>query len=112
MARNLKKDYLMKLINTNTPNNYSFDLANYIHNPDMDYDYPAFSKVMYEDEETITIRGVYYCKYFDGTGEYIAKTMDYCKAEAVGGWNVAKNVKREVLGAGNRFNLNTLISYC
>ena len=112
MARNLKKDYLMKLIKTETPNGYKFDFANYVHNPSYEHEYPSFRKVLTEDETSETVREVLYMKHYDGTGTYEAKTMTFDKAEAVGGWNIAKNVVTEVLGDGNRFSLKTLISYC
>ena len=112
MSRNLKKDYLMKLIKTETKNGYKFDLANYLHNPSRDHEYPAFRKVLAEDDSTLTVREVLYFKRYDGTGTYEAHTMTFAKAEDCNGWNIAKNVVREVLAAGNRFNLNTLISFC
>jgi len=112
MARNLKMDYLKKLMGTTTPNGYEFDLANYVHNPSYDHEYPSFRKTLFEDDEALTVREVFYLKHYNGTGEYVAKTMDYKKSEACGGWNVAKNVRTEYLGEGNRFSLKTLVSYC
>ena len=112
MARNFKKEYLLKLIKTVTPNGYKFDLANYLHNPSYDYEYPSFTKTIYEDESTKIIRDVLYFKCYDGTGYYEAKTKTFNKAEACGDWNIARNVKTERLEDSNRFNLKTLVSYC
>ena len=112
MARNLKKEYIMKLIKTEAPNGYKFDLANYLHNPSYDHEYPSFRKTIAEDEKTVTINEIRYFKHYDGTGNYESVTSTFEKAGEVGGWNIARNVKTEVLGTGNRFNLNTLLSFC
>ena len=110
MARNLKRDYIKKLINTVTPNGYKFDLANYLYNPSYDHDYPTFRKTIAEDETTTTYEEVGYFKFYDGTGEYERRTYTMPKED--GDWHVAKSFKKEVLASANRFNLNTLISYC
>lgn len=112
MARNLKKDYIVKLLKTETPNGYKFDIANYLHNPSYDHEYPSFRKVLAEDDETMTVREVMYFKHWNGTGEYLSKVLTFVKAEACGDWNIAKKVATEVLEESNRFNLKTLISYC
>ena len=109
MKRNFKKDYLKKLIDTTTANGYKFDLVNYLHNPAFGYDYPRFTKVLSEDEETTTCRDVAYHKHYNGTGEYVAVTYKVPKGD---GWHVLHEMKEEVLMEGNRFNLNTLISFC
>ena len=112
MARNLKKDYILKLIKTDTQNGYKFDLANYLYNPSYDYEYPSFTKVISEDEETKTVRDVLYFKHYDGTGEYLSKIKTFRKADEEGGWAIATKVSSEILEVSNRFNLKTLISYC
>lgn len=75
MARNLKKDYIKKILSMEAPNGYKFDIANYLYNPAYGNDYPAFFKVIAATEDTETIRRVYYMKHYDGTGEYIAETF-------------------------------------
>ena len=110
MARNIKKDYLKKLLNTTTPNGYKFDIANYLYNPHLTYEYPSFTKTLKEDESMKTIRRVYYFKYYDGTGEYIAETYDIPTNGDK--WEIARNRKEETLGTANRFNVNALIAYC
>lgn len=109
MARNLKPDYVRKLIKTEVPNGYKFDLANYLHNPSYDYDYPSFIRVVSEDEGSETIRRVKYFKHYDGRGEYIEEIYTRPKKE---GWHIAKNMQGKVLESSNRFNIKKLISYC
>ena len=111
MARNTKKEYLLKLLKTEK-NGYKFDIANYLKNPSYDHDYPSFRKVIEEDDEKIVVNDIMYHKHYNGEGDYVSVTNTYYKAESVGGWNIARNVERKILGTGNRFNLNTLLSYC
>ena len=66
--RNLKRDYIKKILTIKAPNGYKFDLANYIGNPAYDYDYPSFYKVIAETDTEITKRRVYYMKYYNGGG--------------------------------------------
>ena len=33
MARNLKKDYIRKIMSLDAPNGYRFDIENYLYNP-------------------------------------------------------------------------------
>lgn len=109
MARNRKPEYIKKLINTQAPNGYKFDVANYLYNPSCDNDYPSFTKVLSEDEETQTVRRVYYFKYRDGSGEYKEAVYNIPKAE---GWAVVKNRTEKVLESSDRFNLKKLLSFC
>ena len=110
MSRNRKPDYIRKLINTQAPNGYKFDAANYLYNPHLSYEYPSFIKVIEEDDTSETIRRVYYFKYYNGTGEYIEEVY---KREKTGDtWQVIRNSKETVLAKSNRFNLNTLLSFC
>ena len=109
MARNTDRAYLLKLLKTETPNNYKFDILNYLHNPAYGYDYPRFRKTLSETEDTVTVREVVYFKHYDGTGEYEAIVIESPKAD---GWHVVKELSREVLATGNRFNLKTLLSFC
>jgi len=106
----MKPDYIRKLIKMELPEGYKFDVANYLHNPAYGYDYPAFIKQIGEDETTITERRVCYMKYYDGRGEYLEKISVFKKDGTKNGWVFAKSVKENVLEAGNRFNLNKLIS--
>ena len=75
MAKNLKPDYIKKMLKMEAPNGYKFDVANYLYNPAYGNEYPAFHKVIAETETTQTIRRVYYIKHYDGTGEYKAETF-------------------------------------
>lgn len=110
MARNLKKDYLKKLINTKTPNGFKFDLANYVYNPSYDHEYPSFRKQIAEDEIGYVFEEVSYCKHYDGSGEYLRTQYSVPKED--GEWHVVKSLSKEVIATSNRFNLNTLISFC
>lgn len=110
MSRNLKPAYIKKLIHTEAPNGYKFDVANYLYNPSYGYDYPAFKKKIAEDEETETYRRIYYFKYYNGTGEYLAET--YSMKKNGGEWQVVKGRTEEKLEQANRFNLNKLLSFC
>lgn len=107
MARNKDPKYIKKLIATEAPNGYKFDLANYLYNPSYDCEYPAFHKVIAEDENTQTIRRYYYFKYHNGAGEYIVDTYQRPKTD---GWAVTKQRESEVLAEANRFSLNKLLS--
>lgn len=110
MARNFKREYLKKLIETKTPNGYKFDLLNYLHNPSYEHDYPTFRKVIAEDETSTTFEQIGYFKFYNGTGEYQRKV--YTAPKEDGDWHIVKTVSEEVIASADRFNLKTLISYC
>lgn len=108
MARNRDPKYIKKLLQTEAPNGYKFDIANYLYNPSYDSEYPAFHKVIAEDENTQTIRRYYYFKYYNGTGEYIVDTYQRPKTD---GWAVTKQRESIVLEAANRFSVKKLLSF-
>ena len=110
MARNLKKDYIKKILSMEAPNGYKFDIANYLYNPAYGNDYPAFQKVIAETEDTETIRRVYYMKHYDGTGEYIAETFTQKKDGDA--WQIVKGRTEEILEAANRYNVKKLLTFC
>lgn len=110
MARNMKKDYILKIMKMEVPNGYKFDIANYLHNPSYSYDYPSFRKVIAEDEETLTVRRVYYFKHYDGKGEYIEEFFKEIKNGD--SWQFVKEHKENILEKSNRFNINKLITFC
>lgn len=110
MARNLRPEYIRKLIKMELPNGYKFDLANYLHNPSYSYEYPSFCKTISEDEETITQRRVYYFKHYDGTGEYMEQVATFGKTRE-NHWLIASKSRETVLENGNRFNLKRLIAF-
>lgn len=110
MARNMNRDYIRKLINTEAPNGYRFDLANYLHNPSYDCDYPAFFKQIAETETTQIIRRVYYFKHYDGTGEYIEDI--HTRQKSGGAWQIVKQEAETVLERSNRFSVKKLLSFC
>lgn len=110
MARNLKKDYIKKILSMEAPNGYKFDIANYLYNPAYGNDYPAFFKVIAATEDTETIRRVYYMKHYDGTGEYIAET--FTRKKDGDAWQIVKSQTEEVLEAANRYNVKKLLMFC
>lgn len=110
MARNLKKDYIKKILSMEAPNGYKFDIANYLYNPAYGNDYPAFQKVIAETEDTETIRRVYYMKHYDGTGEYIAET--FTRKKDGDAWQIVKGRTEEILEAANRNNVKKLLTFC
>jgi len=110
MSRNLKPDYIRKLIETQAPNGYKFDAANYLYNPHLSHEYPSFIKTIAETEKTTTIRRVYYFKHYDGTGEYMEETYETEKSG--GTWQFVKQRTENILAQSNRFSLKTLLSFC
>lgn len=106
MARNRSVAYINKIRGINAPNGYTFDIANYLYNPAFDCEYPAFHKVIAEDEHTQTVSRVYYFKYYDGSGEYIQDIFQRPKSE---GWAVTRQRESKVLEKSNRFNINKLL---
>lgn len=110
MARNLKKDYIKKILSLDAPNGYKFDIANYLYNPAYGYDYPSFQKTIAETDTTVTIRRVYYMKHYNGTGEYIAET--FTRKKDGDAWQVVKNHQEIVLEAASRYNVKKLLTFC
>ena len=110
MSRNLKRDYLKKLLSVTTANGYKVDVNNYVYNPHHGHDYPNLTKVIKETPEELTISTVYYFKYYDGTGEYI-HTTHTAPNEKAGTWYIAKDKTETVLEASSRFSLNKLIKF-
>lgn len=106
MARNKTVAYINKLLKMDVPNGYTFDIANYLYNPAHDCEYPAFHKVIAEDEKTQTISRVYYFKHYDGTGEY---TEDIFQRPKVDGWTVTKQKESRILETSSRFSVNRLL---
>lgn len=109
MARNLKKDYLKKLLGIETANGYKIDINNYVCNPSHDNEYPGLRKKIDETPEKVTYSQVYYFKYYDGTGEYLHKV--YSAPNNGDTWNIVTKESETVLETSNRFNLNKLIQY-
>jgi len=110
MSRNRKPEYINRIRHMEVPNGYKFDIANYLMNPSLDYDYPSFIKVIKTEGETETIRRVYYFKYYDGTGEYLEEIFTH-KISGESKWEVV-SPSRKTLESGNRFNIKKLISFC
>jgi len=110
MARNRKPEYINKIRKIQAPNGYKFDLANYLCNPSYDYDYPSFIKIISEDETTMTLRRVFYFKYYDGSGEY--REEIYKRIKNGSEWQIARNTTENVLEKSNRFNINKLLTFC
>lgn len=108
MSRNLKRDYLKKLLGITTANGYKVDINNYVYNPNLSHTYPNLTKVIEETAEAYTISTVYYFKYYNGTGEYIHTVHQAPKQEA-GTWYTVKEKSEKVLETSDRFNLNKLI---
>ena len=110
MARNRTPEYINRLRKTEAPNGFKFDIANYLYNPSLEHEYPNFTKKITEDADTETYKSVYYMKYYDGSGEYLAQT--YTRIKNSEKWQVVKNVSEKSLEKSNRFNLNKLLSFC
>lgn len=113
MARNLKKDYIKKLMGIVTLNGYKCDIANYLANPSFDHEYPNFVKMIAENDVFKTFRAVRYFKYRDGSGDYEEEIYDISKAdEAAGSWAICHNVRTNKLEESPRFSLKKLVSFC
>ena len=110
MARNRTPEYINRLRKTEAPNGFKFDIANYLYNPSLEHEYPHFTKKIAEDTDTETYKSVYYMKYYDGSGEYLAQT--YTRIKNGEKWQVVKNVSEKSLEKANRFNLNKLLTFC
>ena len=110
MSRNRKPEYIRKIASIQAPNGYKFDIANYLYNPSMNHEYPSFVKKIEETESTETFRNVFFFKYYNGTGEYIAET--YTRIKNGDSWQVVKDRTAEVLETANRYNVNKLLSFC
>lgn len=110
MARNLKRDYIKKILSMEAPNGYKFDLENYLHNPAFGCDYPAFHKVIAETDTTVTIRRVYYIKHYGGSGEYKSET--FTRQKNGDAWQVVANREEVVLETANRYNVKKLLTFC
>lgn len=108
MSRNLKKDYLKKLLAISTSNGYKIDLNNYIYNPAHDHEYPSLRKVVEDTPDHITISEVLYFKYYNGTGEYIHKVFTAPKSNDT--WSIVDIVSEAKIEDSNRFNLSKLVS--
>ena len=112
MARNVKPEYLRKLLAIDR-NGYKFDIANYLHNPAFGYEYPSFKKIIAEDELTVTFRRVFYFKYYGGDGAYKAETFTASKSKMdKSGWTICQNCHEITLEESKRFNLNKLLTFC
>lgn len=110
MARNRTPEYINKVRAIEAPNGYKFDIANYLYNPAHGNEYPAFIKMIDETEDTQTFRRVYYFKYYDGSGEYVAE--EYTVEKGAAGWQISKNRVEKVLERSNRYNIKKLLTFC
>ena len=108
--RNRKPEYIKKMINTEAPNGYKFDLANYLYNPSFNYDYPSFMKMIEQTETTETYKRIYFFKYYDGEGEYFSET--FTRKKNGDAWQVITDRVQISLEKSNRFNLKKLLSFC
>ena len=110
MARNRTPEYINRIRKIEAPNGFKFDIANYLYNPDLTHDYPNFIKKIADDGELETFKSVYFMKYYDGTGEYIAET--YQRKKFGDKWQVVSNRTVTPLEAANRFNIKKLLEFC
>lgn len=110
MARNLKPEYIKKIMGLEAPNGYRFDIENYLYNPAYGNEYPSFMKIIQETDTTITIRRVYYFKHYNGTGEYIAET--FTRRKDGDKWQIVKDHSEVVLEASSRYNVKKLLTFC
>lgn len=110
MARNLKRDYLKKLLSIETKNGYTVDIDNYIYNPSFNNEYPNLSKKISETEKTETIRYYRYFKHYDGMGKYEFEDIVFDKEKNDTGWRTSTNSKRTIIMDGvKRFSMKKLI---
>ena len=113
MARNLKPEYIRKLLKLEVPNGYKFDIGNYLTNPSYAHDYPNLTKLIAETADVLTYRAVRYFKYVDGSGDYEEEIYDVKKADKEASpWVICQNVRVNTLEAAPRFSLKKLLSFC
>ena len=113
MSKNLKPEYIRKLLKLDVPNGYKFDLGNYLYNPAHGNEYPSFRKVIAETADILTYRTVRYFKYHDGSGDYEEEIYDVKKADQkASSWAICHNVRVNTLEASPRFSLKKLLSFC
>jgi hypothetical protein len=110
MSRNRTPEYINRIRAIEAPNGYKFDIANYLYNPAFGNEYPAFIKMISETEETQTFRRVYYFKYYDGTGEYLAET--FTRKKNGENWQIVTGRTEEHLEKANRYNVKKLLTFC
>lgn len=115
MKRNLDSEYINKLVNMKAPNGYKFDVINYTQNPYCS-DYPSFTKIIAEDELTLTIKRVYYIRAYNGEDEYVEGiyVTEVLKVAKDGFFDSRMVIEsnREFVGTGGRFSLKKLLSFC
>lgn len=109
MSRNFKPDYLKKLQAIQTANGYKIDLANYVYNPAITFDYPGLRKLTAETNDTLEYTRFYYFKHYDGTGEYYKEVYTVPKNGDT--WNISKTSTEELIEVSRRFSLNDLIKH-
>ena len=83
MSRNRTLAYINRFRKMEAPNGYKFDIANYLYNPSMDNEYPAF---------------------------HIAET--FTREKNGDAWQVVTNRTQKVLERSNRYNVKKLLSFC
>lgn len=110
MSRNRTPAYINRFRKMEAPNGYKFDIANYLYNPSMDNEYPAFIKMINQTDDIQTFRRVYYFKHYNGDGEYIAEV--YTREKNGGEWQVVSNRSEKVLERSSRYNVKKLLSFC
>lgn len=104
MSRNLKKEYLNKLIKINV-NGYKVDMENFIYNPSLTYEYPHLIKIISETETEYHYKSIGYMKYYDGSGEYLIREYNVPKGD---GWHVTTNNTKRSIEKSKRFSLKRL----
>ena len=110
MERNRTPEYINRIRKLEAPNGFKFDIANYLYNPDLTHEYPNFIKKIADDGEKETYKSIYFMKYYDGTGEYIAET--YKRVKNGGNWQVVTGRTVTPLEKSNRFNIKKLLTFC
>lgn len=104
MSRNLKREYLSKLVKINV-NGYRVDIENFIYNPALTYEYPHLIKVISETETEYHYKSIEYMKYYDGTGEYLIREYNIPKTD---GWHITTNNSKRSVEEAKRFSLKRL----
>ena len=98
--------------NIELPNGFQFDWANYFYNPAFGNEYPAIMKQIEETETTITIKRLYFFRYYDKTAAIIEEIYNRVKNGEE--WQVCKNLQEKTLETfpnGARYSLDLLLKY-
>lgn len=113
---NVKLEKARKYAQLNVPNGYKFDASRYLYGFAHGDEYPAFVKVIAEDEEKMRIARVYFFKYYNGSAAIFREEFNWMKngerCQIINNNGDYKDEKVEEFPQGVRFNVNLLFKYC